>query len=82
MWEALAFGEIPTHPYENKQYRIVVAHAQYYDTIRQGVDLLVTTNVGPRDPTLLLVWCGVCGTATTLSPTLTGPIGHPTRGAH
>jgi hypothetical protein len=46
---------------------------------RKGV--LVTTNVGPRDPTLLLVRCGVCGTVATLSSTLTRLIGRPTRGA-
>ena len=49
------------------------------DTIRQGV--LTLLNVGPRDPTLLLVRCGVCGTVATLSSTLTRPMGRPTRGA-
>ena len=50
-----------------------------YDTIRQGV--LTLLNLGPRDPTLLHVWCGVRGTSATLSPTLTRPMGRPTRGA-
>jgi hypothetical protein len=44
-----------------------------YDTIRTGV--LTLLNVGPRDPTLLHVLCGVCGKAAALSSTLTRPNG-------